>query len=504
MKMRIQSLWVAWLAITVVLGACQPHQSGLMLDLEGTAESTPTAEAADTPMPTRPPYDPGTLVDYNAQTGDTLLGLAVRFNTTEAEIRAANPIIPEDATTMPPGFPMQIPIYYRAFWGSPFRILPDGLYVNGPAQVEFDTAAFVAEQEGWFKNFRGTAAQEVLTGAEIVDRVATNFSISPRFLLALLEERTGALSDPNFDPNLREYPLGYRNQFHQGLYLQLVWAANLLNNGFYAWRGGKLIEFEQPDGQLLRPDPWQTASSVALQHYYAQTLSMSDFQTAIGPDGFAAAYTNLFGDPWAEESDHIPGSLAQPELRLPFGPNELWSLTGGPHTGWGEGEPWAALDFAPGANTKGCVDTDRWARAMAGGTIVRTGEGIAVLDLDGDGDERTGWVLFYLHLASDGKAKVGDVLVAGQPVGQPSCEGGESTGTHVHVARKYNGEWMLAAGDVPFVMEDWIPQEGATVYLGSLVKPGRAVVACTCSDAASAITSISEPVDLPTPAASLE
>ena len=87
---------------------------------------------------------PGELVDYTAQTGDTLPGLAVRFNTTVAEILAANPFIPPDATTMPPGMPMKIPIYYLPLWGSPYQIIPDSLFVNGPAQVGFDTEAFVA------------------------------------------------------------------------------------------------------------------------------------------------------------------------------------------------------------------------------------------------------------------------------------------------------------------------------------------------------------------------
>jgi hypothetical protein len=42
------------------------------------------------------------LVDYIAQNGDTLPALALR-NTTVDEIMEANPIIPADATTMPPG-----------------------------------------------------------------------------------------------------------------------------------------------------------------------------------------------------------------------------------------------------------------------------------------------------------------------------------------------------------------------------------------------------------------
>ena len=117
-------------------------------------EDFPTPAADFTPLPTRPPYEPGQLVDYIAQTGDTLPALAARFNTAEAEIRAANPVIPRDATTMPPGFPMQIPIYYKALWGTPYQIIPDSLFVNGPAQVGFDITAFVNSQPGWLKNFR--------------------------------------------------------------------------------------------------------------------------------------------------------------------------------------------------------------------------------------------------------------------------------------------------------------------------------------------------------------
>ncbi|MFM8321951.1 MAG: LysM peptidoglycan-binding domain-containing protein, partial [Chloroflexota bacterium] len=62
-------------------------------------------------FPERPRYNPGELVDYTAQTGDTLPGLAHRFNTTVAEILEFNDFIPVTATTMPPGMPMKTPIY---------------------------------------------------------------------------------------------------------------------------------------------------------------------------------------------------------------------------------------------------------------------------------------------------------------------------------------------------------------------------------------------------------
>jgi hypothetical protein len=101
--------------------------------------------------------------------------------------------------------------------------------------------------------------------------------------------------------------------------------------------------------------------------------------------------------------------------------------------------------------------------------------GLVIQDLDGDGREQTGWVLMYLHIEERDRVPLGTLLQAGDPVGHPSCEGGRATGTHVHLARKYNGEWIAADGSLPFVMDGWIAHEGEKPYLGTLTR-GEAVV----------------------------
>lgn len=184
---------------------------------------------------------------------------------------------------------------------------------------------------------------------------------------------------------------------------------------------------------------------------------------------------------------HIPGSLTQPEFRLPFNTQVAWAYTGGPHTAYGTGEPFAALDFAPGASTSGCVPSREWATAVAPGVVVRSEVGTVMLDLDGDGDERTGWVVFYFHVATEGRAVVGAVLETGDPIGYPSCEGGRTTGTHIHIARKYNGEWILADGSLAFNLEGWIAHNGTDAYRGTLTRHSRVITACDCADAASQI-----------------
>ncbi len=462
----------------VFLTGCQPQNAAIS---PGAASPTPEDPATPfpepTPFATRPPYGPAELVEYTAQSGDTLPALAIRFNTSVEEILAANTFIPHNATTMPPGMPMQIPIYYEPFWGSPYQIIPDSLFVNGPAQIEFDTAAFVDEQPGWLKDYRGHAGNATRSGAEIVDYVAENFSVSPQVLLAMLEYQTGALTRPSIPQHVNaDYLLGHETYTHKGLYLQLVWLANYLNNGYYAWRTGRLEMLELADGTVEAPDPWQNAATVAFQYYFSREFDVATYRNATGPNGIAQIFSTFFGNPWGTEA-HIPGSLTQPELRLPFESGKTWAYTGGPHTGWGTGEPLAAIDFAPPSLGSGCYPSREWNTAMADGVVARVDEGVIELDLDGDGDPRTGWVLLYLHLATQDKAALGSVVTAGQRVGHPSCEGGTSTGTHIHVARKFNGEWIPAEGPLGFNLEGWVAYNGDEIYKGTLRRFSQTVTA---------------------------
>ncbi|NJC97267.1 MAG: LysM peptidoglycan-binding domain-containing protein, partial [Anaerolineae bacterium] len=209
----------------VLISSCTPGRSPIDLG----SMITPLAPTP-IPAPTsgRPEYLPGELVDYTAQSGDTLFALAARFNTTVDEILKANSFIPREATTMPPGMPMQIPIYYLPLWGTAFQSIPDSAFVNGPTQIGFNTSAFVSPTDGWLKTYRAYAGGKMRSGAEIVDYVATNYSLSPRLLLALLEYQAGALTQP-VRPDAK-YLLGFRRVYYDNPYLQLLIAANTLNN----------------------------------------------------------------------------------------------------------------------------------------------------------------------------------------------------------------------------------------------------------------------------------
>ena len=172
---------------------------------------------------------------------------------------------------------------------------------------------------------------------------------------------------------------------------------------------------------------------------------------------------------------------------LPFLPGHVWDYTAGPHYSWGTCLPYGAVDFAPPAVEGGCADSEEWIAAPAEGVIVRSEDAKVLLDLDGDGDERTGWILFFFHVATKDRIAEGTYVQIGDQLGHPSCEGGRSTGTHFHIARRYNGEWIPAGEPLPFVLDGWVVEYGDEPYLGFMRKGSKVVEACTCTTSANRI-----------------
>ena len=111
-----------------------------------------------------------------------------------------------------------------------------------------------------------------------------------------------------------------------------------------------------------------------------------------------------------------------------------------------------------------------------------------VIDQDDDGYEQTGWTLLYLHIATKDRIEVGDWVEVGDRIGHPSCEGGRSTGTHVHVARRHNGEWVPADGALPFTLSGWEARAGTIAYKGWLIRGNEILYANTAATYETQIT----------------
>jgi hypothetical protein len=453
-----------------------------------TEVPTTTGFTSPTPLPslspTSTPIDvTGPPILYYAQAGDTLYNLSVRFAVHPSEIVSSEPI-PEDGFIEPDQL-LMIPLRLANTTPSE-HLIPDSEVVYSPSAINFDAITYANTLGGYLTLYRDyLGATGWTNGPDILQRVAIENSINPRLLLSLLEYQSGwVLGNPG---NLAQtnYPMGLIDLQNSDLYDQLVWAVNILSVGYYSWREGTLTELHFPNGDVLRLAPDQNAGTVALYYFFSQLYDIPQWRNVIDPSqGFTVLHHTMFSDPWeraAQVEPLLPPGLEQPALILPFLIGQRWSYTGGPHGAWeGEGSM-AAIDFAPGSIEPGCVDSDSWVVASSPGMIVRTGNGVMVLDLDGDGIEQTGWVMLYLHLTnSNGPLTVGTWVEKSEMLGHPSCEGGMATGTHIHIARKYNGEWIAADGPLPFVLSGWQAHAGIEPYEGSLTRGDEVINACTC------------------------
>ena len=452
------------------MGEMQPE------DDPPTATLTPAA-GTDGILPAPVAVDSAPIL-YYTQAGDTLPLVALRFDVQVEEINS--PLVLPSDTLLHPDTLLLIP-RRLSNTTSPIKLIPDSELVYSPSTIDFDVEAYVAQAGGYLSSYRQwLGATHWTTGAEIIERVALENSINPRLLLGLLEYQSGWVYSKPDNALEEDYPLGYVDLSQAGLYSQLVWAVNQLSIGYYGWREGSMTEIRFSDGVTARLAPELNAGTVALQYYLAQIYDTVGWVQALDMDqGFAPLYERLFGNPWIRAmgvEPLYPPDLTQPPLILPFLIGQVWSYTGGPHGAWERDGAMAALDFAPGSTESGCVDSDAWVVAAAAGLVTRAGRGLVVIDLDGDGLEQTGWNLLYLHI-SDIIVQTGDWLERSDLIGHPSCEGGMATGTHIHIARKYNGEWIAADGPLPFVLSGWQAHAGSAPYLGSLTRADETIPA---------------------------
>jgi murein DD-endopeptidase MepM/ murein hydrolase activator NlpD len=464
------SVWSSGQPATVAEALTTPSTSYILptTRIPGSAILTPTPDSLHYQSSTE--RGPET---YIVQPGDMLSAIAERYSVSVPMLVQANNLSNPDALEV--GQALTIPVPTPQAPGPAFKLIPDSELVYGPLSGQFDIDTFIQSKHGYLADYTDVVNGETLTAAQAVQRAAQNFSVSPRILLAVLEYRSGWVTNPNPDSSLGDMPLGYNDDFYVGLYRQLVWAAATLNNGYYRWRSGAATAWVLTDGSVVPINPTINAGTAGVQNFFAQLDDYDAWLRDVSPGGFFDTFTQLFGYPFDLAIEPlVPANLTQPPLLLPFGPGEIWAFTGGPHPAWDFGSPFGALDFAP-AETQGCDPSDAWITAMADGLVTRTGVGSVYQDLDGDGNEGSGWVILYMHVEARDRVQSGAYLRAGDRIGHPSCEGGQSSGNHLHIARKFNGEWISAIGPLPFNLGGWIASGTGEEGVGSLTRNGQVI-----------------------------
>lgn len=487
-----------------ITGGNSPTQeSGTSADGESSGidsnPSTPLAgglgaipEFAGTPTPDVAHYSAVTTqnshLTHTVAAGETLGILAQRYNTTIEELIALNNLINPDIIQV--GQAIIVPGTGEPSLTSPdFKILPDSELVYGPAAADFDVRALAEKLDSYLLRYEEEVEGQRLDGSAIVQLVADRHSVNPRLLVAVLEHQTGWITRRTADTQVSQISQASSNQ--PSLYGQLSWAANLLNLGYYGRSEGGLRNFTIGPSTVVFFSPTINDATAGVQLLFGSMRDVvyDDWVGEVGPDGFFETYNRLFGNPFGYTVEPLlPDDLKSPDFALPWPPGETWYYTSGPHGSWNSGSAWGALDFAPPSDQLGCVPSDNWVTAMSDGIVTRSGNGAVVVDMDGDGYAGTGWAITYMHLESRDRIPVGQTVETGDRLGHPSCEGGFSNGTHVHIVRSYNGRWISADTEQPFAMSGWVSQGAGTEYNGYLVRDGVTKEACACRDESNAIT----------------
>jgi LysM repeat protein len=439
--------------------------------------AAPTDQPFNTPTPDAERVLPTPRQDtdqYTVQAGDSLGYIAERYGISVKTLMEANSIT--DANLLTVGMVLTVPAPTLEGGGTAFKVIPDSELVYGPAGVYFDIKSFINSQNGYLEYYEQDVNGIKLAGDEIVWIVARNYSVNPRLLLALLEYQSGWVTNP--EPLNTSYPMGLADENHYGLYRQLTWAANTLNQGYYLWKANAISTWVMNDGTVIPVDPTINAGTAAIQYFFSQLDDRPTWEQDVSGTGLLLSYYVFFGSPFDLAIEPlISPSVTQPTMHLPFSAGETWYFTGGPHGGWDEGSAWAALDFAPPGDNGSCLPSSLWVTAVADGLILRASNGALIQDLDNDGYEQTGWVVLYMHIAEEGRTEPGGYVYAGEHIGHPSCEGGVANATHVHLARKYNGEWIAADGPLPFNLDGWVSSGGGKEYDGYLTRGAQTIEA---------------------------
>lgn len=481
----MKKAYLVFFAVTLLFGlvGCVREQAQIVIvtatpavaSLEVGIVATPLSELAPSALASSvPPVASGALfvptlnppvqginavlpTSHTVKAGDTLFAIAQTYNVSLNALIEANNLT--NPNLLEVGQVLNLPSAPTLTTPS-FKILPDSRLVRAPNVTQFDLVGFVSAQSGYIRQAtdvvttrlgNGAGFDELLTSAQVIARVSLEYSVDPRLLLAVLEFRAGWLSNPTPREDLLLYPIVPMSEGieRRGLYRQLAYVANELNRAYYGWKGRGLRTITLADGTRFALNPQLNPATLAIQYFLSlsKTTNSTVWASEVSERGLYATYLRLFGDPFLGAIEPlVPSTLQQPILGLPFAQGETWYYTGGPHGGWGSGSAWASLDFAPPderpANSSFCYVSQTPVRALAAGMIARVEGGAIVLDLDMDGDESTGWTIVYLHV--DTTLKAGTRVNFADPIGFASCAGGFSTATHLHIGRRFNGEWLPA------------------------------------------------------------
>ena len=249
-----------------------------------------STRAAMVPTPTRgapitlPPLRTEETT-YKVKSGDSLANIALTHQVSVKQILDFNKI--EDPNLIAVDSVIVIPPSNANELAGNLLLIPDSELVYGLNAKDFSIESFIAQFNGVLRGYSEIDDEgNEMTGPQVVRRVAEENSFNPRLLLALLEFKSGWLTQSAPAGYDATYPMGLKVLNREGLYKQLSSMVNETLRGASLWRAQVLAVWTLNDGNVMRIDPTINAGTAGLQYVLGLLLGKDQFKHAIAEEGF--------------------------------------------------------------------------------------------------------------------------------------------------------------------------------------------------------------------------
>ncbi|MBU2711965.1 M23 family metallopeptidase [Zooshikella harenae] len=296
---------------------------------------------------------------------------------------------------------------------------------------QFDLASYLAQHAPHLSQY-----------AEVISHWSGFTSISPKVLLALMEQQSGIISNPSPSAADLQSPFG-KLSVKIGFELQVEIIAKRLAKLHYHPKDSS-TNLSTQTAEPLQLNQAQTVNQLFTTDVANGELTATNNTSNL--KRFISTYNQLFPNELSNNQLSLTAQSYEqtpPDtmFQLPFPVGEYWHI-GGAHTNTGSGDrPLSSLDFSNGGYW-GSDTSNRWVSAAASG--VAKVHSSCSLEIT----HNNGWSTHYYHLANI-QVQTGDKVSLNQPIAnyasnksQALCNGGQSTGPHEHFSLKLQGRYV--------------------------------------------------------------
>jgi murein DD-endopeptidase MepM/ murein hydrolase activator NlpD len=307
--------------------------------------------------------------------------------------------------------------------------------------------AFLDTQAGPLKRQQFQVGDGRYSFAEVLVGQTSYYSINPKVILALLEQRSALLSTPNPSPDQLGWALAYQgeNGNKRGFQAQVRWAIKQMLLGKHDYPAYAPLTYA--DGSSAPPPAGMSLSEYVIARVLAPTSSPDRLPKLL--QAFQQTYARLFGDPrqpptdWpAPAAPFLAWPLAKPAPVTSFfdhgGPFLTRNAAAGITTYWGRNETDIAFAYNGHDGWDYAAAPPDMALAAAEGDVVFAGNADdncatrAVII-----DHGNGYRTLYWHLSRI-DVELGQHVPRGEPIGMIGASGC-ANGPHLHFGVQYLG-----------------------------------------------------------------